>query len=174
MARCPHFDSHTPSAYVQNAVRIISTVFECLKNRYNLYMTAVLFVILIWPNDISISHWTISFCLITVLAHQLEVCRIVRSPFNNTPGCSSTPLGCAPFRNQLLPYFSTVSVVPSAFFIMAIGEKPNRPLNLVVILLIQLQSHIWYRFISSQFLCYIGLIVASIKSISHCVSAYFS
>ena len=33
------------------------------------------------------------------------------------------------FRKKLLPYRSTARVVPRAFFIMAIGEKPTSPLK---------------------------------------------
>lgn len=37
--------------------------------------------------------------------------------------------GCAPFLKKDEPYLSTAMEVPRLFFIMAIGEKPIRPLN---------------------------------------------
>ena len=38
------------------------------------------------------------------------------------PGCSSTPLGAAPFAKNLLPYSSVAIASPMAFFAIAIGE----------------------------------------------------
>ena len=58
----------------------------------------------------------------------VQLSRIFCGSFK-TPGCSSTPLGCAPFLKKEEPYFSTASVVPRLFFIMAIGENPTSPLN---------------------------------------------
>ena len=46
-----------------------------------------------------------------------------------TPGCSRTPPGFAPFAKKLAPYSSQASVIPTAFFAIAIGEYPISPSN---------------------------------------------
>lgn len=58
----------------------------------------------------------------------VQLSRIFCGSFS-TPGCSRTPAGCAPFLKKALPYRSTAMTAPSAFFIIAIGEKPTSPLN---------------------------------------------
>ena len=45
------------------------------------------------------------------------------------PGCSSTPLGCAPLAKNFAPYSSQAIAIPMAFFAMAMGEYPTSPSN---------------------------------------------
>ena len=40
----------------------------------------------------------------------------------SVPGCSSTPLGCAPLAKNFAPYSSQAIAMPMAFFAMAMGE----------------------------------------------------
>ena len=75
-----------------------------------------------------------SFSTATLLAFWLppKVCvqlSLTRLGSLIVPGCSSTPLGCAPLAKNFAPYSSQAIAMPMAFFAIAMGEYPTRPSN---------------------------------------------